>query len=392
MYKYIKDDFADEIVALMHSFSSDNRKDKIDLGVGVYRDEHGSTPIMEAVKTAERQLIKTQITKTYLGMDGDPAFCNSLTNLIFPDLEDLGHYTFAQTPGGAGALRQFADLVHGGNKDSIVWVSNLTWPNHEPIFSASGLEVRTYDYYNMESQEVDLEAMLTSLDQAKPDDIVVLHACCHNPTGADLSADSFRTVATYCSDKGLFPLLDAAYLGLGSGLEEDLLNIRLVAQHCEEFAVAISCSKTFSLYRDRVGMLLCRTKNQREKEATLKALKNLARTSYSMPPDHGAAIVRKILSDEQLKALWLEELQGMRIRINMLRDILADALQHRIQTDRFEAIRHQKGMFSCINVNPEQVQCLREKHAVYMLSNGRINVAGLKEHQVSNFAQMLSEL
>ena len=369
----------DPLLALIGLFRADERAGKVDLGVGVYRDETGATPIFRAVKAAERRLVETQPTKAYVGPEGDPVFLERLWALTTGEA-GRGRATAAlQTPGGSGALRIAADLMARMGVKGI-WLGLPSWPNHASIFKAAGLEVVTYPFFDISSQTVLFEQMMDALSGAAPGDAVLLHASCHNPTGAGLSAEQWRAVSDLVAARGLLPLVDIAYQGYGRGLDEDAAGLRTLLAAVPEALVAVSCSKSFGLYRERTGAIYAACGSAETALSVRSNLAALARTSYSMPPDHGAAIVATILGDEALKADWMAEIETMRLRIASIRERLATGLSGRWQV--LTAIRDQEGMFSLLPLEEADVLKLRAEHAIYMPTSGRINIAGLKSAEV----------
>ena len=369
----------DPLLALIGLFRADERAGKVDLGVGVYRDETGATPIFRAVKAAERRLVETQPTKAYVGPEGDPVFLERLWALTTGEA-GRGRATAAlQTPGGSGALRIAADLMARMGVKGI-WLGLPSWPNHASIFKAAGLEVVTYPFFDIPSQTVLFEQMMDALSGAAPGDAVLLHASCHNPTGAGLSAEQWRAVSHLVAARGLLPLVDIAYQGYGRGLDEDAAGLRTLLAAVPEALVAVSCSKSFGLYRERTGAIYAACGSAETALSVRSNLAALARTSYSMPPDHGAAIVATILGDEALKADWMAEIETMRLRIASIRERLATGLSGRWQV--LTAIREQEGMFSLLPLEEADVLKLRAEHAIYMPTSGRINIAGLKSAEV----------
>ena len=369
----------DPLLALIGLFRADERAGKVDLGVGVYRDETGATPIFRAVKAAERRLVETQPTKAYVGPEGDPVFLERLWALTTGEA-GRGRATAAlQTPGGSGALRIAADLMARMGVKGI-WLGLPSWPNHASIFKAAGLEVVTYPFFDIPSQTVLFEQMMDALSGAAPGDAVLLHASCHNPTGAGLSAEQWRAVSELIAARGLLPLVDIAYQGYGRGLDEDAAGLRTLLAAVPEALVAVSCSKSFGLYRERTGAIYAACGSAETALSVRSNLAALARTSYSRPPDHGAAIVATILGDEALKADWMAEIETMRLRIASIRERLATGLSGRWQV--LTAIRDQEGMFSLLPLEEADVLKLRAEHAIYMPTSGRINIAGLKSAEV----------
>ena len=377
MFEALNAQSPDSLLGLIKAFNSDGRTGKIDLGVGVYRDARGVTPVLKAVKQAERLLLETQDSKKYLGPEGDVGFVALLKPYIFGTSDRLaGRIAGLQTPGGTGALRLGAELVRAAAASAVVRVGTPTWPNHAPIFTAAGLPIETHRFADLEAQTVDFDAVRQGLAQAKAGDVVLLHGCCHNPTGIDFSQEQWREIAGTLVARKLVPFIDLAYQGLGNGLDEDAWSTRLILDHVEEALVAYSCDKNFGLYRDRVGALFVLSRNGGEAETVTSNLAGLARVNWSMPPDHGAAVARIVLERPELVRLWREELDGMRARINGNRAALAAA-------DRALAfIRDQRGLFSNLSMTKPQAQALRARHAIYCANSGRINLAGMQPSDV----------
>jgi len=376
----------DKIIALMGQFREDPRPGKIDLGVGVYKDAKGGTPIMAAVRAAEKLLYERQSTKTYVGMAGDMLFNAAMIGLVFGKDADRARIRAAQAPGGSGALRILAELIARAKPDATVWLSDPTWPNHVPLVRAAGVTTKDYPYFDATTGMVRFDAMMDALKKATPGDIVLLHGCCHNPTGANLDHGQWEAVADLLVSRGLFPFVDLAYQGFGDGLEEDAFGVRLLASRVPEMAVAASCSKNFAVYRDRVGTAFLLGKGSAEVDIAYSQLLSVARGMYSMPPDHAAAAIRIILEDKGLTASWKEELETMRRRMVSLREGFADALRRQSNSDRFDFIARHRGMFSRIGATPQQVEKLRAEHGVYMVGDSRINVAGLPEDRLDTLA------
>ena len=379
----------DKILALIGLFKEDPRPNKVDLGVGVYKDPEGRTPVMRAVREAEKRLYDEQTTKTYLGMAGDLAFNQAIIKLAFGEEADMARLRAAQAPGGSGALRVLAELLRRARPEASVWLSDPTWPNHVPLIEASGLKTRTYPYFDAATGSVRFDAMLAALEEAAPGDIVLLHGCCHNPTGANLTASQWQQVAELLARRDLFPFVDLAYLGFGDGLEADAEGLRILADTVPEMAVAQSCSKNFSVYRDRVGAAILLARNAKQADVAASQLNSVARSMYSMPPDHGAAAVRIIMADKGLRADWEAELDDIRARMIRLREGLAAALRKRTNSDRFDFVAKHRGMFSRLGLTVDQVKRLREDHAIYMVDDSRINVAGLPEGRLDDLAKAI---
>ena len=374
---------ADALLSLIAMYRADNRPQKIDLGVGVFRDDAGDTPVMRAVKAAEAVLIATQVTKSYLGAEGDGAYTALLADLIFGDRAASERLHGVQTPGGTGALRLGAELLARANRDAQVWIGTPTWPNHAPIFAEAGLSARSHHFQNAASGHLDFDAMLADLAEARTGDILLLHGCCHNPTGSDFTSEQWRAIADLCAARGLIPFIDLAYQGLGDGLAEDAAATRMLFDTLPSALLAYSCDKNFGLYRERVGALWVRSANSAIAELVRTNMLSLARSLWSMPPDHGAAIVRTILESDALRADWRDELDAMRARLNGLRAGLAAA------HPRLSAIAGQRGMFAMLPLTPKAVAALRDQHGIYMAGNGRINIAGLRTNTVPVWARAL---
>ena len=370
---------SDSLLALIALCNADPRPEKIDVGVGVFRDGQGNTPILRVIKDAERILQQTQETKSYLGSAGDKRFAELIRPILLGDLADDDRIAGVQTPGGCGALRLGFELIATANPNARVLIGAPTWPNHPPIIRATGLQIVEYPYYDRDNFMVRFEDMLAALDDARPGDVVLLHGCCHNPTGADLSTDEWAAVASVCAERKLLPFVDIAYQGFGRGLEEDAGGVRLMLRSCGEVIIAQSCDKNFSVYRDRVGSLFLKTAST---DSTARAMAHVfqrAREMWSMPPDHGAAAVRIVLDTPELRQRWPDELAAMRDRINSVRQRIASA------DPRLAYIGSQFGMFSMLPLSREQVLQLREKHAIYMADSGRFNIVGLSDDQVDRF-------
>ena len=376
---------SDSLLKLITLANADSRADKIDVGVGVYRDGQGRTPVMRAVKAAEKKLWEAQDSKSYLGMRGDAAFAELLRPILLGSHAADRRIDGVQTPGGCGALRLGFQLVAKANPSARVLVGTPTWPNHVPIISGTGLEIFEYGYYDRDGRQVRFEAMLDALASARAGDVVLLHGCCHNPTGADLDAEQWREVTKAIVERGLIPFVDIAYQGLGRGLEWDAAGLRGILEACDEVIVAQSCDKNFSCYRDRVGSLWIKSGSKATTaRAMVHTLQN-AREMWSMPPDHGAATVRIILEDDELRARWLVELAAIRERINSVRDRIAAA------DPRLAFIGRQFGMFSLLPLSKPQVHALREDHSIYMADSGRFNVVGMADRDLDRFTAAVIE-
>jgi aspartate/tyrosine/aromatic aminotransferase len=350
----------------------------------------GNTPVMRAVREAEKRLLASQETKTYVGLAGDLAFNAAMARLVFGPETDMARIRTAQTPGGSGALRLVAELLRRARPGATVWLSDPTWPNHAPILTDGGLNVRNYPYFDAERGTVRFESMMAALEaDAASGDVVLLHGCCHNPTGANLDSAQWHEVADLLVRKGLLPFIDIAYQGFGDGLDADAEGLRIVARKVREMVVAASCSKNFAVYRDRVGAAMIMAADATQADIVSSQVLAAARTLYSMPPDHGAAAVRIVLEDPALRADWEAELEAMRQRMLALRVGFADALRRHSNTDRFDFIASHRGMFSRLGLTEKQVERLREEHGVYMVGDSRINVAGLPEDRMDDLARAI---
>ncbi|WP_157218196.1 aromatic amino acid transaminase [Flavisphingomonas formosensis] len=379
----------DPILAIIDAFASDRRTDKIDLGIGVYRDAEGGTPVMRVVKLAEQQLLAEQASKGYLGIEGDRHFVAALQPILFGTLPRALDIAGVQSVGGTGALRLAADLLALERRDRTVWFGLPTWANHLPLFAAAGLQTRTFRYVDPATQRVDGAALGDAVAQARQGDVIVVHGCCHNPTGIDLDLETWREIGVQCARKGLLPVVDMAYHGFGHGLDEDAAGLRALLEEVPAALIAYSCSKNFALYRERTGALFV-VGSGLGVELAMSNLFALARANYSMPPDHGAAVVRTILQSPALARAWREELGEMRTRVRSLRAALA-AHGRRGPVD-LVPLGQQNGFFSSLPLDAGQIMHLREAHGIYIAPNGRINVAGLAETQLDRFAASLEEL
>jgi aspartate aminotransferase len=385
----------DPILGLMAAFRADTATRKMDLGVGVYKDEHGKTPVLKAVRAAEQAVLADQQTKTYLGPAGNEQFNALMTEFILGSQHTAltsRRVRALQAPGGCGALRLGAELLVATGKQPTVHVSDPTWANHVPLLSNAGLKLEKYPYFDARTGTVRFDAMLERLNSLPAGDVVLLHGCCHNPTGADLSLEQWRKVADVLVQRRLIPYVDLAYQGLGDGIEADAEGARLIAATVPEGLIAVSCSKNFGLYRERVGLLIALTETEAQANAAASHLRKIARGIYSMPPDHGAAIVARILSDAKLTQEWRAELDAMRERMLKLRQAFSAALSSRGKTEVATAIANQRGMFSMLPLTPEATDTLREKHHIYMTRDGRINIAGIDQTLVDFLAESVASV
>jgi aspartate aminotransferase len=381
---------ADTILSLMAAFRADPDPRKVDLGVGVYRDDHGETPVPAAVRTAERALLERQTTKTYVGPAGNAGFNQEMARLVLgaehPALSG-GRVRTIQTPGGCGALRLGAELIRCASPESVVNLSTPTWVNHTPLLSGSGLRLERYPYYDAARGGVLFADMMASLERLPARAVVLLHACCHNPTGADLTPEQWREVLSLVKRRQLLPFIDMAYQGLGESLEADAFSLRLFSAELPEVVFAVSCSKNFGLYRERTGALGVVCESPAAADATMSQLVRLARGLWSMPPDHGAAIVHGILTDTALRRLWSEELDTMRRRVQSLRLEVVRQLDEHCPGRDFGFIARHHGMFSLFGITTAQVRELRARHHIYIVDDSRMNVAGLRRENLEYFAR-----
>ena len=377
----------DKILSLMQVFRDDPRDGKIDLGVGVYKDATGLTPVMRAVKTAERQLWETQTSKTYTGLAGDPAFGAAMLDLILgPGFGDRA--AMVATPGGTGAIRQAFELFRMAAPGRRIWMSAPTWPNHPSIARYLGIGMAEYAYFDRETGAVDFPTMMEDLAKAQLGDMMLLHGCCHNPTGANLSPSQWAAVADLIVQRGLIPLVDLAYQGFGDGLEQDAAGTRMIAARCPEVLIAASCSKNFGIYRERTGVLIALTDPARQ-GVVQGNLAWLNRQNYSFPPDHGARLVTMILADPVLRSNWEAELEAVRRSMLSLREALARELRDLSGSDRFGFLAQHRGMFSRLGATERQVERLRVEHGIYMVSDSRLNIAGLNAGSVPVLAKAI---
>ena len=389
MFETLQAQPADKILALMQMFRDDPREGKIDLGVGVYKDATGLTPVMRAVKMAEQQIWASQDTKVYTGLIGDPAFSEAMISLVLGDAVSRDTVAAAATPGGTGAVRQAFEMIRMAKPDARIFVSDPTWPNHLTILKYLGMEVVPYRYFDNETRSVDFDGMIADLKGAKAGDVVLLHGCCHNPTGANLTGPEWDAVIEVLLETGATPMIDIAYQGFGDGLEADADATRKVAASVPECLIAASCSKNFGIYRERTGLLMAVAANAEAHALNQQTLAFLNRQNYSFPPDHGARIVTTILGDDALRADWTAELEEVRTAMLGLRNQLAGELQRLSGSDRFGFLAEHRGMFSRLGASPEQVEALRKDHGVYMVGDSRMNIAGLNAQTVPVLAQAI---
>ncbi|WNC72671.1 amino acid aminotransferase [Thalassotalea psychrophila] len=385
---------ADPILGLLAKYRIDQNPNKIDLGVGVYKNEAGHTAILDCVKTAEKFRLDTEDTKVYIGPTGSASFNDEMAKLAFGEHDVIAQNRVrtVSTPGGTGALRVAAEFIKACKPGATIWVSDPTWANHTGLFQAAGLTVKTYPYYDYDNKSLKFEEMLSTLANVGKEDVVLLHACCHNPSGMDLNQEQWQQVCALASENGFTPLIDMAYQGFGDGLEEDAYGVRLMAASVEEMILCSSCSKNFGLYRERIGACTIIGKDVATTDIANSVLLSVVRCIYSMPPAHGAAIVETILASDELRNQWHEELAVMRNRINGNRQLLVDNLKAQGVTRDFDFITQQKGMFSFLGVTPEQVQQLQDEYSIYMVGSSRMSIAGIANSNVEYLAQSIAKV
>lgn len=382
----------DPILGITDAFKKDDRKEKINLSVGVYQDDSGKTPVLPSVKEAERRLLEQEATKSYKPINGDPAYGAAVRTLLYgagSELINSGRAVTCHTPGGTGGLRLAADFLATKVGSKKIWMSDPTWANHPTIFEAAGFEVAKYTYFDAQASALNFKGLLSSLDSVHAGDVVLLHACCHNPSGVDPSPDQWKEIAQLLKAKGALPLVDFAYQGFGVGIEEDAAGVRSLAALFDEMLVCSSFSKNFGLYNERTGALTVQSGSEGTASNVLSQLKVCARTNYSNPPAHGGSIVTTILGNEQLHAQWVAELDGMRSRIKDMRSALVQGLKKAGAKEDFSFIEDQKGMFSFSSLNKDQVEALKKEHAIYIVGSGRINVAGITSSNVGPLCQAI---
>lgn len=390
MFETLKPTPPDKIIELMGLFKADHRSDKVDLGVGVYKDAQGRTPVMRAVKAAEKRLVAEQETKSYVGILGDLEFIGAMADLIFGDAVPRERLSGAQTPGGTGAIRQLLELVRRAAPEATVWHSDPTWPNHPAILNYLRIPTRTYRYFDPETRSVDFAGMMDDLAETKPGDVLLLHGCCHNPTGANLDLDQWQEVTSLVVSGKVVPMVDLAYQGFGDGLEDDVAGLRHLAAEVPEMLLAASCSKNFGLYRDRVGAAFVLSRDEAAAKVTTANLASLNRLNFSFPPDHGAKLVAMILTDPELKADWMAELEDMRLGMLDLRQGLADALRRVTNSDDYDFVSEHRGMFSLLGLSPDAVSKLRGDYGIYMVGDSRVNIAGLPADGLDRLAKAIA--
>lgn len=393
MFAQLKPVATDPILGLMAAYREDPNPQKVDLGVGVYKDEQGHTAVLKCVKEAEALRLKQEDTKTYIGMAGDLAFNTQIEKLTFGAAHPVllaNRVTTAHTPGGTGALRIAAEFIKRANPDATIWVTTPTWANHISLFQAAGLKVREYAYYDYETKGLKTEQMFADLAQVPAGDVVLVHACCHNPSGMDLDFSQWQRFTEIAVERGFTPLVDMAYQGFGLGLDEDAQGLRYLAEHVSEMIVCGSCSKNFGLYRERIGAVSLIAADSQVMEVAKVNLLSVVRSVYSMPPAHGAIIVSHILQSQELTTLWHQELAEMRDRINQYRQLIIDKFAAEGITRDFSFITRQHGMFSFLGINKEQIDRLRDEFSIYMVGSSRVSIAGLNHSNIDYFAKSVA--
>jgi len=394
MFENVKEIPGDALLALMVAFKNDPNPNKIDLGVGVYKDDTGLTPVLNVVKKAEAFLLENEVSKGYIGATGSPELGPLLQKLMLGENHPLiteGRIATAQTPGGTGALRVAGDLINAVNPAARIWVSDPTWSNHFHVFAGAGVEVRTYPYYDADQNGLAIDAMLEAIRQIPQGDVILLHASCHNPTGIDPTAEQWDQISTLVAERSLVPLIDCAYQGFGEGLEEDVYGLRTLLSKCPEALITTSCSKNFGLYNERIGALSLVTEKMEHCQRAFTQVANCIRANYSNPPAHGAAIVTTILSDHALRQQWEQELADMRQRIQRMRNELVSSLQSLNCNRDFAFIAQQKGMFSYSGLSKEEVLYLRAHFGIYAVESGRINIAGINDKNIGLLSEAIHQ-
>jgi aspartate aminotransferase len=377
----------------MAAFRADTREQKIDLGVGVYQDDRGRTPVMTSVKEAEAKLMELELTKSYQGIAGDPDYNQRMLQLLFGadhSILSSGRVKTIQAPGGSGALRVGAEVIQRATPNAKLWVGVPTWPNHIPLLGSAGFEIEEYPYYDMVTHQIDSDAMMETLRQVPAGDMVLLHGCCHNPTGADLSNEQWDQIADLALERGFIPFIDTAYQGLGNGLNEDAYGMRMMAERLPELVIASSCSKNFGLYRERTGSITFIAENPQQVDIVASQAMSIARQIYSMPPAHGALLVSLILGDDQLRANWQAELEEVRLRIKSMRSLLTSGIQGNSAGIDFSHIEQQNGMFSFLGISSAQLERLREEFGIYIVSSTRVNLAGINSSNIGYISESMN--
>ena len=391
IFKNLQQQPPDKILALMTAFKEDPRDQKLDLGVGVYKDPTGITPIMRSIKLAEKKWWEIESSKSYVGLAGDPAFSDAIISLVLGNSIPRNSIASAATPGGTGAVRQGFELFKVANPCVRVFVSYPTWPNHISILQYLNIPFETYRYFDNETRGVDFDSMVSDLSRAKAGDVILLHGCCHNPTGANLDKQQWKIIVDLLNKNGATPMIDLAYQGFGDGLEEDVYATRLIAESVPETVIASSCSKNFGIYRERAGLLMLVSQDSSKRNINQSMLAYLNRQNYSFPPDHGSRLVSIVLNDKDLRSDWMSELEDIRNSLLNLRVQLSNELQKISGSDRFSFIASHRGMFSRLGATPSQVEKMRTEFGIYMVSDSRFNVAGLNNETVPALAKAIIE-
>ena len=392
MFETLRQPDPDRIVQLSQMFREDKRPNKLDLGIGIYRDTEGRTPVMAAVKAAEAALLQSEETKAYIGPLGEERFNSASQQLVLGSTIERDRCVVAQTPGGGGAIRLLAELIRAADITTTVWISDPTWINHHPIMELVGLEHRPYPYLDRERQEVAFDAMLATLRRARKGDVVLIHGCCHNPSGCDLNSDQWDALARLVNQRGLIPLVDVAYQGFGEGIEPDVRGVRRLIEQTPDALLTASCSKNFGLYRERVGCAIAVTRSAGLSGLVRANLASLARVNYSFPPSHGAAVVTRILEDAVLRNHWADELNAMRQRICVNRITLVESLRRHLQDVRFDFITRERGMFSLLGLTEAQVETLRREDAIFLPPDSRLNLTGLTPESCSRLTAAMTRV
>ena len=397
MFENLKLQSEDKIMALMSLYKADERKEKIDLGVGVYKNNKGQTPIMDAVQKASRILNNTQKTKSYVGLSGNLRFIDNISQLVLADAVPKNQIIGAQAPGGTGAFHQLLLLIRSMEKDKRVWISSPSWPNHAAILNHLGIQFNNYNYFDYDTCEVNFSRMMSDLQKISPGDVLLLHGCCHNPTGANLSLENWTELTQFCEKKNILPLIDLAYQGFGDGINDDVKGVQYMASNLPEVCIGISCSKNFGLYRERVGAALMVVSDKKIHKLVEENLKSFNRVTFSFPPDYGASLVEIILGgnnsqNKELIHLWEKELNSMRNGMLELRKLLSDSLRRSTNSTRFDFIERHRGMFSLMGLSVDQVARLRTEFGIYMVGDSRINIAGLNRDQIDYFSSSIASV
>ena len=397
MFENLKLQSEDKIMALMSLYKADERKEKIDLGVGVYKNNKGQTPIMDAVQKAARILNNTQKTKSYVGLSGNLGFIDNITQLVLADVVPKNQIIGAQAPGGTGAFHQLLLLIRSMEKDKRVWISSPSWPNHAAILNHLDIQFNNYNYFDYDTCEVNFSRMMSDLQKISPGDVLLLHGCCHNPTGANLSLENWTELTQFCEKKNILPLIDLAYQGFGDGINDDVKGVQYMASNLPEVCIGISCSKNFGLYRERVGAALMVVSDKKIHKLVEENLKSFNRVTFSFPPDYGASLVEIILGgnnsqNKELIHLWEKELNSMRNGMLELRKLLSDSLRRSTNSTRFDFIERHRGMFSLMGLTVDQVARLRTEFGIYMVGDSRINIAGLNKDQIDYFSSSIASV